>query len=246
MLQAYVDAYLRARSPQARMVRIDQLIHAFHWIVKKNLPNRSVGNNLIEGSHESVSEFRPTIRRCCRWRPWRRWYSDDATSSRKLSVHPLPITGVLMPLTFDFLPDKLQTHQGINPRIGRFRRLLWDAAPAEMHAPTPRVNLRRDSAAKARMLPPVLHRRRRRACTPSSWWPRHSSASAAPAVVMFHGYSGGLATGSISSAMSARATPWLRWTAAAGGGLSEDNSDGRQHAPRPHHPRAGRCAGRPA
>ncbi len=52
--QAYVDDYPRARSPQARMVCIDQLIHAFHWDLKQNLPNRSVGNNLIEGSHESV------------------------------------------------------------------------------------------------------------------------------------------------------------------------------------------------
>lgn len=52
--QAYANDYPRARSPQARMVCIDQLIHAFHWDLKQDLPNRSVANNLIEGSHEQV------------------------------------------------------------------------------------------------------------------------------------------------------------------------------------------------
>jgi hypothetical protein len=55
--QVYVDDYPRARAPQARMVCIDQLIHAFHWDLKQDLPNRSVANNLIEGSHESVLEL---------------------------------------------------------------------------------------------------------------------------------------------------------------------------------------------
>jgi hypothetical protein len=52
--QAYVDAYPRARSAQERMVCIDRLVHAFHWDLKQNLPNRSVANNLIEGSHAQV------------------------------------------------------------------------------------------------------------------------------------------------------------------------------------------------
>jgi hypothetical protein len=52
--QAYIDKYPRARTTQERMVCIDQLIHAFHWDLKQNLPNRSAANNLIEGSHEQV------------------------------------------------------------------------------------------------------------------------------------------------------------------------------------------------
>ena len=36
------------------MIAVDQLIHAFHWDVKLQLPNRPAGNNLIEGSLEQV------------------------------------------------------------------------------------------------------------------------------------------------------------------------------------------------
>jgi Zn ribbon nucleic-acid-binding protein len=52
--QAYVAAYPAARSTQERMGCIDRLIHAFHWDLQQNLPNRSVANNLIEGSHLQV------------------------------------------------------------------------------------------------------------------------------------------------------------------------------------------------
>ena len=52
--QAFVEDYPRARSSAERMVCIDRLIHAFHWDLIANAPNRSVGNNLIEGSHIQV------------------------------------------------------------------------------------------------------------------------------------------------------------------------------------------------
>ena len=52
--QTYVEDHPCARSSAARMFCIDRLIHAFHWDLKENAPNRSVGNNLIEGSHIQV------------------------------------------------------------------------------------------------------------------------------------------------------------------------------------------------
>ncbi len=55
--EAYRAAYPKARTPQERMLAIDQLIHAFHWDLKLRLPNRPAGNNLIEGSLEQVIEL---------------------------------------------------------------------------------------------------------------------------------------------------------------------------------------------
>lgn len=52
--QAYRQAFPQAKTPQARMFAIDQLIHAFHWDMKTQKPNRPAGNNLIEGSMEQV------------------------------------------------------------------------------------------------------------------------------------------------------------------------------------------------
>jgi hypothetical protein len=54
---AYLDAYPRAKTPQERMLAIDQLIHAFHWDTKAKLPNRPAGNNLIEGSLPQVIDL---------------------------------------------------------------------------------------------------------------------------------------------------------------------------------------------
>jgi hypothetical protein len=52
--QIYAEDYPRTRSLSERMLCIDRLLHAFHWDLKENAPNRSVGNNLIEGSHTQV------------------------------------------------------------------------------------------------------------------------------------------------------------------------------------------------
>jgi hypothetical protein len=39
------------------MVCIDQLIHSFHISLQTGKFNRSLANNLIEGSHDQVVEF---------------------------------------------------------------------------------------------------------------------------------------------------------------------------------------------
>jgi len=139
-----------------------------------------------------------------------------------------------MPLTFDFPLDKLQTYQGINPRPADFDA-YWDAALAEMHALDPQVelvpaefqapgaecfHLYFTGVGGARVHAKLLR-------------PRHT-ASAAPAVVMFHGYSGHsgdwfdklgyVGAGYTVAALDCRGQ----------GGLSEDNSDVV----------GGRCAGR--
>ena len=49
--------YPRAASPRDCMLLIDALIHAFHWDLKAQLPNRSAANNLLEGNHEQVVAF---------------------------------------------------------------------------------------------------------------------------------------------------------------------------------------------
>jgi hypothetical protein len=43
-----------AKTPQERMFAIDWLIHAYHWDLKQQLPNRPAANNLIEGSLDHV------------------------------------------------------------------------------------------------------------------------------------------------------------------------------------------------
>ena len=130
-----------------------------------------------------------------------------------------------MPLTFDFPLDKLQTYQGINPRPADFDA-YWDAALAEMHALDPQVelvpaefqapgaecfHLYFTGVGGARVHAKLLR-------------PRHT-APAAPAVVMFHGYSGHsgdwfdklgyVGAGYTVAALDCRGQ----------GGLSEDNSD---------------------
>ena len=57
VLQEFVECYERTVSPRERMVLIDQLIHAFHWDLRNPAANRSVANNLIEGSHNQVIAF---------------------------------------------------------------------------------------------------------------------------------------------------------------------------------------------
>jgi hypothetical protein len=56
-VETYLRDYPRARSPEERMVCIDQLIHAFHISLRTQKPGRSFANNLIEGSHKDVVAF---------------------------------------------------------------------------------------------------------------------------------------------------------------------------------------------
>jgi len=56
-VETYLHDYLLARTTEARMVCIDQLIHAFHISLRTGRFNRSFANNLIEGSHDQVVEF---------------------------------------------------------------------------------------------------------------------------------------------------------------------------------------------
>ena len=57
VFETFVDRFPAARSVRERTYLIDRLIHAFHWDAKQQLPNRSVGNNLIVGSHRAVVAF---------------------------------------------------------------------------------------------------------------------------------------------------------------------------------------------
>jgi len=50
----YLRDYPSASTPQARMLAVDRLIHAFHWDAELDLPNRAFANNLIEGSLKDV------------------------------------------------------------------------------------------------------------------------------------------------------------------------------------------------
>jgi hypothetical protein len=53
----FVGAYPSARTPQARMLLIDRLLHGFHWYYKTNGPTRPVAVNLIEGRLGDVVAF---------------------------------------------------------------------------------------------------------------------------------------------------------------------------------------------
>ena len=57
IVESYLERYPRARTYQERMVCIDELIHAFHVSLQSGKLNRSVANNLIEGSHDQVVEL---------------------------------------------------------------------------------------------------------------------------------------------------------------------------------------------
>jgi DNA-directed RNA polymerase subunit RPC12/RpoP len=52
----YVACFSSARSPQEKMLAIDQLIHAFHYSIRElpDLPTRPVGVNLIQGNLKAV------------------------------------------------------------------------------------------------------------------------------------------------------------------------------------------------
>jgi DNA-directed RNA polymerase subunit M/transcription elongation factor TFIIS len=57
--EAYVQSYKAARTPQAKMLAIDRLIHAFHYSLRDRpgLPTRSVGPNLIQGKLTDILRF---------------------------------------------------------------------------------------------------------------------------------------------------------------------------------------------
>jgi hypothetical protein len=54
--RAFLTAYPQAHSPRAKLLLIDQLIHAFHWETKHG-PLRPAGTSLIEGSMPDVVRF---------------------------------------------------------------------------------------------------------------------------------------------------------------------------------------------
>jgi hypothetical protein len=53
----YVRTFPAARTLQEKMVRIDTLLHGFHWYFKTNAPTRPVAVNLIEGRLGDVVAF---------------------------------------------------------------------------------------------------------------------------------------------------------------------------------------------
>ena len=55
--RGYVAQYPHAMEPRAKMILIDQLIHAFHQGIREGMPHRAAANNLIEGSHWEVVAF---------------------------------------------------------------------------------------------------------------------------------------------------------------------------------------------
>jgi ribosomal protein S18 acetylase RimI-like enzyme len=56
---AYIQDYAAAQTPQAKMLAVDQLIHAFHYSYRPrpDIPTRSVSVNLIEGKLTDVIQF---------------------------------------------------------------------------------------------------------------------------------------------------------------------------------------------
>ncbi|TFG72879.1 MAG: hypothetical protein E4H27_01785 [Anaerolineales bacterium] len=55
--RSFISTFSASRTPQAKMLAIDQLIHGFHWYYKTNNPTRPVAVNLIEGRLSDVVAF---------------------------------------------------------------------------------------------------------------------------------------------------------------------------------------------
>jgi ribosomal protein L37AE/L43A len=53
----FVERFPKARTPQARMILIDTLLHGFHWFLKTGEPTRPVAVNLIEMRLGDVIRF---------------------------------------------------------------------------------------------------------------------------------------------------------------------------------------------
>jgi hypothetical protein len=67
VFQSFVDRYPAALAPRERMILIDQLLHEFHYALRRvsatgqrehhKLPHRTTADSLIEGSHDQVVAF---------------------------------------------------------------------------------------------------------------------------------------------------------------------------------------------
>jgi hypothetical protein len=55
--EVYFEKYPVAKTLDEKMILIDTLIHSFHIDLVQNLPNRSVANNLMEGSLKQVVDI---------------------------------------------------------------------------------------------------------------------------------------------------------------------------------------------
>ena len=56
--RAFISTFSTARTPRAKMLAIDGLIHGFHWYYRKtHRPTRPVAINLIEGRLREVIDF---------------------------------------------------------------------------------------------------------------------------------------------------------------------------------------------
>jgi len=53
----FVRSFPRAKTPRAKVLLIDRLIHGFHWLIKKDRPSRPVAINLIGGRLGQVVAF---------------------------------------------------------------------------------------------------------------------------------------------------------------------------------------------
>ncbi len=59
--EKFYSSYPGAKTTGDKIILIDTLIHSFHIDAKLNLPNRAVGNNLIEGSLAEVVALLDTL-----------------------------------------------------------------------------------------------------------------------------------------------------------------------------------------
>jgi hypothetical protein len=57
MLETYMERYARAKSPRAKMILIDQLLHTFHHEIKIGKMPKAAACNLIEGKAPKVVAF---------------------------------------------------------------------------------------------------------------------------------------------------------------------------------------------
>lgn len=57
LFQSFVERFPKAKTPRARMLLIDELLHGFHWAFKTGNPSRPVAINLIEGRLSEVIDF---------------------------------------------------------------------------------------------------------------------------------------------------------------------------------------------
>ncbi|HEX2037834.1 MAG TPA: hypothetical protein VHS99_26990 [Chloroflexota bacterium] len=54
VIREFAERYPLATTPRARMLLIDQLLHAFHHDLRRNAPGRLVAHNLIEGNQKQA------------------------------------------------------------------------------------------------------------------------------------------------------------------------------------------------